>query len=89
MRAMSDARERDGAAGERETDTVGRTASWQQAHAELLRLAKARAGLDFDEGERLLEALRARAARLWQLCRVHRAVVWLRAAADARQAACR
>ena len=61
MRAMSDARGRDGAAGERRTDTVGRTASWQQAHEALLRLAKARAGLDFDEGERLLEALRARA----------------------------
>jgi hypothetical protein len=61
MRAMSDARERDGAAGERKTDTVGRTASWQQAHEALLRLAKARAGLDFDEGARLLEALRARA----------------------------
>ena len=55
MRAMSDARGRDSAAGERKTDTVGRTASWQQAHEALLRLAKARAGLDFDEGERPLE----------------------------------
>jgi 5-methylcytosine-specific restriction endonuclease McrA len=51
---------RDGEAGESKTDTVGRTASWQQAHQALVRLAKARAGLDFDEGERLLEALRVR-----------------------------
>ena len=54
---------RDDAAGESKTDTVGKTASWQQAHQALVRLAKARAGLDFDEGERLLEALRARARR--------------------------
>lgn len=45
----------------RKTDKVGRRASWQQAHEALIRLAEARAGLDFDEGERLLEALRARA----------------------------
>jgi len=63
-RAMShgaEARGRNGVAGESKTDSVGRTGSWQQAHEALLRLAKARAGLDFDEGERLLEALRARA----------------------------
>lgn len=52
---------RNGVAGESKTDEVGGTASWQRAHEALLRLAKARAGLDFDEGERLLEALRARA----------------------------
>ena len=51
---------RDGAAGE-SRDTAGRTARWQQAHQALVQLAKTRAGLDFDEGKRLLEALRARA----------------------------
>ena len=61
MSQAGEARGRDDAAGESKTDTVGRTASWQQAHEALVRLAKARAGLDFDEGERLLEALRARA----------------------------
>ena len=62
-RGMSDgavAGGRDGAAGERR-DTAGRTASWQQAHQALVQLAKTRAGLDFDEGKRLLEALRERA----------------------------
>lgn len=55
-----EARRRDGAAGGSKPDTVGRMVGWQQAHEALVRLAKARAGLDFDEGERLLEALRAR-----------------------------
>jgi HNH endonuclease/RuvA, C-terminal domain len=57
----AEARGRVGAGSESKTDTVGKAASWQQAHEALVRLAKARAGLDFDEGERLLEALRARA----------------------------
>src|SRR5512138_2611593 len=61
MSAADEARGGDGAAGESKPDTLGRTASWQQAHEALVRLAKARAGLDFDEGKRLLEALRARA----------------------------
>jgi 5-methylcytosine-specific restriction endonuclease McrA len=61
MSCGAEARARDGATGESRTDTVGETTSWQQAHEALLRLAKERAGLDFDEGERLLEALRARA----------------------------
>ena len=34
-------------------------ASWQRAHDELLRLAKKRAGLDFEEGRWLLSALRS------------------------------
>jgi len=61
MSEAGEARGRDGAGGESKPDMLGRTASWQQAHEALVRLAKARAGLDFDEGERLLEALRARA----------------------------
>jgi 5-methylcytosine-specific restriction endonuclease McrA len=47
--------------GVTESNTGDGAASWQRAHEALLRLAKARDGLDFDEGERLLEALRARA----------------------------
>lgn len=56
-----EARRQDGATGESNTDTVNRAASWQQAHEALVLLAKARAGLDFDEGEQLLAALRVRA----------------------------
>ena len=56
-----EARRRACATGGSRPDTVGRIAGWQQAHEALVRLAKARAGLDFEEGERLLEALRARA----------------------------
>ena len=33
--------------------------SWRRAHEELLRLAKKRAGLDFEEGRWLLRAFRA------------------------------
>ncbi len=51
--------------GRDHTATDGKGASWQQAHAALVRLARSRAGLDLDEGQWLLAALRSRAhARL-------------------------
>jgi hypothetical protein len=40
-------------------DGVRRSIPWQRAHEELLRLAKKRAGLDFEEGRWLLSALRS------------------------------
>jgi hypothetical protein len=43
-------------------EAVARTVvSWQRAHEELLKIAKKRAGLEFEEGRWLLQAFRARA----------------------------
>jgi hypothetical protein len=45
---------------ENENESEDNEAKWQRAHRELSRLAKARAGLDLEEGRWLLAALRSR-----------------------------
>jgi hypothetical protein len=52
----------DSAHATRDDASDGRTQiDWQEAHATLVRLARSRAGLDFDEGVWLLAALRSKA----------------------------
>jgi hypothetical protein len=46
---------------ESESESGENEAAWQRAHRELSRLAKARAGIDLEEGRWLLAALRSRA----------------------------
>ena len=49
------------AAGRFDETVKARTpGAWQRAHDELLRLARSRAGLDFEEGQWLVRAYRSR-----------------------------